>query len=68
MKRTNVLRNCTFACGALMIALLWVNCWATVALAVLCGILATAWLVSDYVDYANEQELKSEYFKRLKTK
>jgi hypothetical protein len=68
MKRTTILRNCTFVCGALMLALLWVNYWATVALAILCGALATAWLVSDYADYANEQERLKQYYERLKTK
>lgn len=68
MKRTNVLRNCTFVCGALMLALLWVNYWATVALAILCGIFATAWLVSDYVDYQREQERLKQYYERLKAK
>ena len=68
MKRTNLLRNCTLVCGALMIALAWVNYWATVTLAILGGILATAWLISDHVDYANEQERIKQYHERLKTK
>ena len=68
MKRTTIFRRCTFVCGALMIALAWVSYWATVALAILCGILATAWLVSDYHDYANEQERIRQYYERLKAK
>jgi membrane protein implicated in regulation of membrane protease activity len=68
MKRTTILRNCTFVCGALMLALLWVNYWATVALAILCVIFAVAWLASDYVDYQREQERMKQYHNRLKTK
>lgn len=64
MKRTILLRRCTLACGALVIALAWVNYWATVAFAILCGIFATAWLVSDYADYQREQQRFKDYLKR----
>lgn len=68
MKRTTILRNCTFVCGALMLAFAWASYWVTIALAILCVIFATAWLVSDYHDYANEQERVKQYHERLKAK
>lgn len=68
MKRTTILRNCTFVCGALMLASAWVSYWVTIAFVVLCVIFAAAWLVSDYVDYQREQERLKEYYERLKAK
>jgi hypothetical protein len=68
MKRTTILRNCTFVCGALMLAFTWVSYWVTIAFVVLCVIFAVAWLTSDYVDYQREQERLNEYYKRLKAK
>lgn len=68
MKRTTILRNCTFVCGALMLASAWVSYWVTIAFVVLCVIFATAWLVSDYVDYQRDQERLKQYYERLKAK
>lgn len=68
MRRTNLLRRCTWISVAAALSLAWVNYWATVAFAALCAIFATAWLISDHVDYANEQERIKQYHERLKTK
>lgn len=64
MKRTTILRNCTFVCGALMLASAWVSYWVTIAFVVLCVIFAAAWLVSDYHDYQLEQKRFNDYLKR----
>jgi hypothetical protein len=68
MRRTTLLRRCTWISVAAAFALAWVNYWVTFALLCVAGVCATAWMVSDFADYANEQERKNEYFKRLKTK
>lgn len=67
MKRTILLRRCTWISVAAAFALLWVNYWVGFSALIIAGIFAVAWLVSDYNDYANEQERKNEYFNRLKT-
>lgn len=66
--RTILFRTLTWTSVALALALSWVNYWVTFALLCVAGVCATAWMVSDFADYANEQERKNEYFKRLKTK
>lgn len=68
MKRTNVLRRCTWISVAVAFALLWVNYWVAIAAFVCTSIFAVAWLVSDYADYANEQERLKQYYERLKAK
>jgi hypothetical protein len=68
MKRTTLLRRCTWISVAAAFALAWVNYWASFAFVVLCVIFAVAWLTSDYVDYQREQERMKQYHNRLKTK
>lgn len=68
MKRTILLRRCTWISVATAFALAWVNYWAMFALLCMAGACAIAWLVSDYADYANEQERIKQYHERLKAK
>jgi hypothetical protein len=68
MKRTTTLRRCTWISVASAFALAWVSYWATVALVIIAVVFATAWLVSDCMDYANEQERVKQYHERLKAK
>jgi hypothetical protein len=68
MKRTTTLRRCTWISVAAAFALAWVNYWASFALVCVAGACAIAWLVSDYADYANEQERIKQYHERLKAK
>lgn len=66
MKRTTTLRRCTWTSVATAFALVWVNYWAMFALLCIAGACAIAWLVSDGIDYANEQQRMKEYRERLK--
>jgi uncharacterized membrane protein len=68
MKRTILLRRCTWISVAAAFALAWVNYWVALAAFVCTGIFAVAWLVSDYADYANEQERMKQYHERLKAR
>ena len=56
MKRTTLLRRCTWISVAAALALAWVNYWVSFALVCVAGACAIAWLVSDYVDYAKKNE------------
>lgn len=68
MKRTTLFRRCTWISVVAAIVLAWASYWATIALVITAVVFATAWLVSDYANYANEQERRNEYFNRLKAK
>ena len=56
MKRTILFRTLTWTSVALALALSWVNYWVTFALLCVAGVCATAWMVSDFADYANKNE------------
>lgn len=66
MKRTTLFRTLTWTSAAIALALAWANCWVTFTLLCVAGACAIAWMISDAIDYANEQERKNEYYKRLK--
>jgi hypothetical protein len=68
MKRTTTLRRCTWISVATAFALAWVNYWAMFALLCVAGACAVAWMISDYANYANEQERVKQYHERLKAK
>ena len=64
MKRTNLLRRCTWISVATAFALAWASYWASFALVCVAGACAVAWLVSDYADYQREQQRFKDYLKR----
>lgn len=68
MKRTILLRRCTWISVVIAFALAWVNYWATFALLCVAGACAIAWMISDGIDYANEQQRIKQYHEQLKAK
>lgn len=68
MKRTNFWKYSAIAGIVLTFAMAWVNYWVMFALLCIAGACGIAWLVSDYADYANEQQRMKEYHERLKAK
>jgi hypothetical protein len=58
MKRTTLLRRCTWISVATAFALAWVNYWAMFALLCVSGACAIAWLISDYYKWYDEQQSK----------
>ena len=65
MKRTNLLRRCTWISVAVAFALLWANYWAALAAFVCTGIFATLWLIYDHEEQVKEQQQRKQYFERL---
>lgn len=68
MKRTTLLRRCTWISVAAAFALAWVNYWASFALVCVAGACAIAWMISDYADHQREQEQLKQYHERLNSK
>lgn len=68
MKRTTFWKYSVIVGIVLTFAMAWVNYWAMFALLCIAGACGIAWLVSDYSDYANEQQRMKEYHERLKQK
>ncbi len=58
MKRTTLLRRCTWISVAVAFALAWVNYWAMFALLCIAGVCATAWMIYDYYEWHDKQQSK----------